>query len=131
MERSTTKRFFCGHCNQNLSKTVFYQHRRLYYNIALNEWSKSRLFSASEQSFTVSDDQMEKDAPVEEPVFSISDDESDYIPGNLDRLSNHTHKMNFCPAVRCVLVSKLNLLFTVTYFSKFHERGRLIYFADN
>ena len=35
-------RVYCPQCEQNLSKTTFYVHKRLYFN-KLREWSKSRV----------------------------------------------------------------------------------------
>lgn len=33
----------CGHYNQNLSKTVYYQHKRLYYDRPLKKWYPHRV----------------------------------------------------------------------------------------
>jgi len=35
------KRFHCGHCGEKVSKTLYYQHKRLYYSSATNSWSRS------------------------------------------------------------------------------------------
>ena len=32
------KRFHCGHCGEKVSKTLYYQHKRLYYSSAFNTW---------------------------------------------------------------------------------------------
>lgn len=61
-----TKRHFCGHCHQNLSKTVFYKHRTLYFNSRSKEWSKECMFPAgvlNELSFTIPVDEL-LNAPV-------------------------------------------------------------------
>ena len=34
----------CGHCLKELSKTRFFQHRRLFYNKKAKEWSQQRVF---------------------------------------------------------------------------------------
>lgn len=71
-----TKRHFCGHCHQNLSKTVFYKHRTLYFNSRSKEWSKERMFPAgvlNELSFTIPDDELLN--VMDEPVFILSNGE--------------------------------------------------------
>ena len=39
-------RVYCPHCEQNLSKTTFYAHKRSYFNKLKREWSKSRGYFA-------------------------------------------------------------------------------------
>ena len=34
-----TKRYLCGHCNEWLSKTSYYNHRKLYYDTKARNWS--------------------------------------------------------------------------------------------
>jgi len=79
-----TKRYFCGHCHQNLSKTVFYKHRRLYFNSRSKEWSEERMFPTgglNEPSFTIPDDELVTQRPccsvdlMDEPAFILSNDE--------------------------------------------------------
>ena len=43
MEATRTKRFYCGHCDQEVSRTTLYAHKRLYYNRTTREWSKVRV----------------------------------------------------------------------------------------
>ena len=33
----------CGHCHQELSKTLFFQHQKLYYDKQAQEWSSERI----------------------------------------------------------------------------------------
>jgi hypothetical protein len=33
------KRFHCGHCGEKISKTLYYQHKKLYYSSSTNSWS--------------------------------------------------------------------------------------------
>lgn len=40
---STSKRYYCGHCDQEVSRTTLYSHKRLYYNRTRREWSKARV----------------------------------------------------------------------------------------
>ena len=35
------KRFHCGHCNEKVSKTLYYQHKKLYYSCTDKVWSKT------------------------------------------------------------------------------------------
>ena len=80
--KTAPKRYFCGHCDQSLSKTVFYQHRRLYYNAESKKWCKGRLFSVptSEPSFTMPDDEFEQCTGSISTLFTISDEECDAEP---------------------------------------------------
>ena len=44
MEAETkTKRYFCGHCEETVSRTTLYAHKRLYYNRTIRQWSKDRV----------------------------------------------------------------------------------------
>lgn len=48
------KRILCSHCNEYLCKTVYFQHKRLYFDKAVNEWLPTRVFEKSalhEQAF--------------------------------------------------------------------------------
>ena len=38
------KRYYCGHCKDYVSKTLFYQHKRLYFDRKAKKWSKERLY---------------------------------------------------------------------------------------
>ena len=37
------KSYFCGHCLQEVFKTLFFKHKKLYYNKHTREWSKERV----------------------------------------------------------------------------------------
>ena len=39
------KQFYCEHCKKLVSKTLFYQHKRLYYDRVSKTWSSTRVFS--------------------------------------------------------------------------------------
>ena len=39
------KLIYCGHCEKYLTKTVYYKHKRLYYDKTKKEWLPSRVFS--------------------------------------------------------------------------------------
>ena len=41
IQESSGKRYFCGHCSDLLSKTLYYQHRRDYYDSQFRTWSKT------------------------------------------------------------------------------------------
>ena len=36
------KRFHCQHCGEKVSKTLYYQHKRLYYSSASNTWRSNQ-----------------------------------------------------------------------------------------
>lgn len=37
---SFRKLYLCKHCNQRVSKTLYYRHKRLYYDRSLKSWQK-------------------------------------------------------------------------------------------
>lgn len=37
------KNYFCGHCHQHVSKTLFFQHRKLYYDKRAKQWNAERV----------------------------------------------------------------------------------------
>ena len=37
------KRVYCGHCSDHVSKTLFYKHKRDYYNTSLGRWAQSKI----------------------------------------------------------------------------------------
>ena len=43
MEAEKTNRFYCGHCEQEVSRRTLYTHKRLYYNRMSKEWSKQKI----------------------------------------------------------------------------------------
>ena len=46
MAEKSKKLVLCGHCDEYVSKSTFYQHRRLYYNFRTQKWSQSRVFNS-------------------------------------------------------------------------------------
>ena len=43
MIMSSTKKYFCGHCKDAVSKTLFFKHKKLYYDRKTKEWKSQRL----------------------------------------------------------------------------------------
>ena len=39
--------YFCGHCNRLLAKTVFFRHKRMFYDHKAKRWSKKRVVDVS------------------------------------------------------------------------------------
>ena len=39
---------FCGHCNKKLSKTLYFKHKKLYYNSRNKCWRSKRAFLCSD-----------------------------------------------------------------------------------
>ena len=37
------KKYFCGHCNAPISKTLFFKHKRLFYDPHLKVWKNKRI----------------------------------------------------------------------------------------
>lgn len=54
--RSKTKsrRRFCEHCQKNLPRTTYFQHRRQYYNKDTGEWCTSNADNSSDSSSDLS-----------------------------------------------------------------------------
>ncbi len=54
------KRFHCEHCKEKISKTLYYQHKQLYYSSATNSWTCDIAASGhrAEEEFSFSDDEM-------------------------------------------------------------------------
>lgn len=48
------KKRFCGHCKEYLCKTVYFQHKRLYFNKESNKWLPTQVFNKT---------------PFDEPAF--------------------------------------------------------------
>ena len=44
------RKCFCGHCNEYHSTTVYFQHKRLYFNKESNKWLPTQVFSKSSSS---------------------------------------------------------------------------------
>lgn len=44
MSQESKKRFHCGHCNEFVCKTVYFQHKRLHFDKEKNEWSTAGRF---------------------------------------------------------------------------------------
>ena len=43
MASNKVDRYFCGHCEQVLTKTLFFKHKRMYYDRAKSVWRKERV----------------------------------------------------------------------------------------
>ena len=59
--RFSGKRYYCGHCSELLSKTLYYQHRRNYYDTHSRTWSKTKVPYLPKDS-------NEADAPMSPPT---------------------------------------------------------------
>ena len=59
-----TGRYFCGHCNRQLSKTLFFRHKRMFYDRKARKWSDVKVISENiaAEPFTLSDSDAEEDA---------------------------------------------------------------------
>lgn len=50
MSECGQKRKLCGHCNEYLSKTAFFNHKRLHFDKRTNEWQKDRVYYDADSS---------------------------------------------------------------------------------
>ena len=61
--RSTRLKYFCGHCNGNLTKTRYFKHKKLYYDTRAKSWKRERVYQQYDGSLcefsmpTVSDEE--------------------------------------------------------------------------
>ena len=55
---SDHKKYFCGHCNAPVSKTLFFKHKKLFYDPNLKVWRSKRIPPAInvEDEFVLSND---------------------------------------------------------------------------
>jgi hypothetical protein len=52
MASTTAKRYFCDHCEQQLSKTTYFKHKRLFYDRKSESWKKERVhYTDSSEDF--------------------------------------------------------------------------------
>lgn len=63
-----SKCYSCGHCGQSVSKTVYYQHKRLYYRDSTNSWIQGNYKSPTDEveDFVFYDDSNEEGVHEEE-----------------------------------------------------------------
>lgn len=57
--RPSKKRVLCGHCDELVSRSTYYQHKRLYFHVQSQKWSKERVFNSVPDDFM-----FEGDAPL-------------------------------------------------------------------
>lgn len=54
------KAYLCGHCDQELSKTSYYQHKKIYFDTTKKEWRKEMIRPLAEvEEFTFEDSDMD------------------------------------------------------------------------
>ena len=78
LETRTPTRYFCGHCNRQLSKTLFFRHKRMFFDRKARKWSSVKVISddTTSEPFTLtsSDD----DSSDEEDFKSGLTDEGQF-----------------------------------------------------
>ena len=60
--RKPVKTYFCGHCSKELTKTLFFQHRKLFYDRKTRKWSQQKVFESilgNDFDFTESENSIE------------------------------------------------------------------------
>ena len=48
------KRLYCGHCEDYVSKTLYYKHKQIYYDDGNKKWSKERVLDNASSTFVFS-----------------------------------------------------------------------------
>ena len=84
-------RFYCEHCGEKVSKTLYYQHKKLYYTAEKQHWEQevalSHASASEEEDFTFSDEEEKID---EDPIMevdnciAVSDETVDSSDDNTD-----------------------------------------------
>ena len=64
---------YCPHCDKHVSKTTFFAHKRLYFNLSSRKWSKSRVNYARSTDEALMYD-LDQDVGLDVPGFSIETD---------------------------------------------------------
>ena len=49
------KRYFCGHCNDYIGKTLYHKHKQVYYNKKEKKWCQERVVVATDDAFVFTD----------------------------------------------------------------------------
>ena len=69
--------YFCGHCREVHSKTLFFLHKNLYYDFRSSEWKKERVVPLdleveSEFNFAEAEAAERRPGPTSEGLLAIS-----------------------------------------------------------
>ena len=54
------KKYFCDHCNALVSKTLYFKHKKLFYDSHLKIWKSKRIAPTTEEEFVLNDDPVEE-----------------------------------------------------------------------
>lgn len=101
-------RFYCEHCGEKVSKTLYYQHKKLYYTVDKQQWKKTPdeeahheainededfTFSDHEDSLEVADEEgmLVDEYAVESFEDSDSDDDFDFDKVSLCYIPNSVY----------------------------------------
>lgn len=93
------RRFYCEHCGEKISKTLYYQHKRLYYSYDRQEWELSKKVVGSEMTNSRS----------RSPDFIFSEDDTepdDTEPNDIepdDNITTPDHSTNDQPSLEMCL----------------------------
>ena len=50
MSRRQWRKLYCPHCNEMVTKTMFYRHKRSFYNPRSKQWARSNITGMSDKS---------------------------------------------------------------------------------
>lgn len=75
MEKKSKKRrlYRCGHCDELISKTLYFQHKRLYYSVHNRQWKKTS---------SVACDHSGQESPVSDFIIPVDQSCSDSDDNN-------------------------------------------------
>ena len=87
-ERGSSKQrklYFCGHCEERISKTLYFKHRRIYYDNRTKQWAKNPIVSndlGDTFDFAKAEAAEQKDSSIEGVVLAYNDQEMEFIDNN-------------------------------------------------
>ena len=88
--RSTPKLVRCGHCEQEVSKRTFYQHKRLYYNSKSKTWNRdARVYHETSSSSSPGDGDFQLQTS-DNPSTALQSPGSPTIEGDEDTIHDDT-----------------------------------------
>ena len=82
IEAANQSLFYCGHCNERLSKTQFYKHKKLFYDRKNKKWLKDSTYDDVDEEFEFSDD--EDPSWFSDSAEEHDDENTDDYEGNID-----------------------------------------------
>ena len=89
-------RFFCGHCGERVSRSLYYRHKKLFYSNSEGKWRKNEEHTTASsdtdgyQEFSFSDSEdMEVGMTPDDATIIANDDTSEDSDFDMTQVSKH------------------------------------------